>query len=447
MKWVALAVLLSGTLALVGWLRRNPDQISKILMLIGFLPWILSTFHLFMAAISWLEWPGYVKGTELSVLDALALAVYLSLPRMSQPLPFRISMALYFVATLFSVLPSEVPMAALFYPWQFARIFLVYAAVAKACAVDSRAAPALMKGMAAGLIFEAGAAIWERFGLGILQSGGTTGHENALGLMSHFVVLPFFAMLLIRKRGWLPPLVVLAGVVVQVLTTSRATVGLAVFAYTFLFLLSAVRQWTTKKALVFLIGLATFAALAPFTISSFEDRFANQNFGDYDERAAFNKAAELMLSDHPFGVGANSFARSAIVEGYYRKAGVAPTRGSMSAQVHNVYWLVTAETGYFGLLTFVLLLLRPMTVAFLCGWRHREDIRGDLLLGFGVALLVVYIHSYFEWIFVSQQCQYMFALELGLIAGLAMQLGYFRQTVLVQPSNHQALRLRSRFGN
>ena len=397
MKWVALIVLLSATLVLVSWLRRNPDQISKVLILIGFLPWVLAEFHLFMAAISWLDWPGYVKGAELSVLDALALAVYLSLPPLLQPLPFRISMALYLVATLFSVVPAEVPMAALFYPLQFARIFLVYAAVAKACAADSRAAPALMKGMAAGLVFEAGAAVWERFGLGIIQSAGTTGHENALGMMSHFVVFPFLAILLTKAaRGWGTPLVVLAGVVVQVLTTSRATVGLAVFGYAFLFLLSAVRQWTTKKALVFLIGLATFAALAPLTISSFEDRFALQNFGEYDERAAFNKAAELMVSDHPFGVGANNFTRSAIVEGYYRKAGVAPNRGSMSAQVHNVYWLVTAETGYFGLLTFVLLLLRPMTVAFLCGWRHREDIRGDMLLGFGVALLVVYIHSFFE---------------------------------------------------
>jgi hypothetical protein len=86
---------------------------------------------------------------------------------------------------------------------------------------------------------------------------------------------------------------------------------------------------------------------------------------------------------------------------------------------------VAAETGYVGLITFVLFLLRPMMVAFLCGLRHRGDPRGDLLLGLGVALLVVYVHSFFEWIFVTFHAQYMLAMEFGLVAGLAQQLGYW----------------------
>ena len=104
----------------------------------------------------------------------------------------------------------------------------------------------------------------------------------------------------------------------------------------------------------------------------------------------------MMLSDHPLGVGANNFVVVAIVEGYTRKRGVG--YNSRLAHVHNIYWLVAAETGYLGLITFVLLLLHPISVAFLCGWRNRKDRRGELLLGFGVALLIVYIHSFFEWI-------------------------------------------------
>ena len=82
-------------------------------------------------------------------------------------------MALYFVAALLSVLPARVPMAALFYVWQLARMYLVYAVVTAACAADLRAVRALMNGMVAGLFFEAGYVVWERFGLGILQAGGT----------------------------------------------------------------------------------------------------------------------------------------------------------------------------------------------------------------------------------------------------------------------------------
>ena len=52
-----------------------------------------------------------------------------------------------------------------------------------------------------------------------------------------------------------------------------------------------------------------------------------------------------------------------------------------------------------------------MMAAFLCSMRHRGDQRAELLLGLGVALLTVYLHSFFEWIFVTFQAQYLFALS------------------------------------
>ena len=107
--------------------------------------------------------------------------------------------------------------------------------------------------------------------------------------------------------------------------------------------------------------------------------------------------------------------------------------GRNSAHVHNVYYLVAAETGYIGLITYVLILLQPLIVAFRCSWRSPSDQRGDILLGLGMSLLVVYIHSFFEWIFITFSAQYMFALNAGLIAGLATELGYWRKLRL--PSN------------
>jgi O-antigen ligase len=436
-KWVGLILMLAAIVPLTRWLRRNPGATEKAYMLMGFLPWVLD-YHLFMAFISQVDWPGYVTGTEITVLDTLTLAVYFALPRTRHPLPFRISMAFYFFAVLLSVFQARYAwMAALFYPWQLARIFLFYATVARACACDSRAVPALMKGMVAGLFLEAGVVIWERFGLGILQAGGTQVHQNMLGMMSQFVIFPLFALLLAREGGWLPTVGTLAGLVVQVLTVSRATVGLGVFGFAAVFLLSIARQWTSRKVAVFLIGIATVAALTPMVISSFERRFAAEDFGTYDERAALETMSSMILSDHPLGVGANNFVITAIVDGYSEKAGVIPS--SRLAIVHNVYWLVAAETGYLGLATFVILLLRPMIVAFVCGWRHRGDARGDLLLGLGVMLLTVYIHSLFEWLLVNREAQYMLALALGLIAGLAQQLGYWRRPATGLKNMHMAI--------
>jgi O-antigen ligase len=172
----------------------------------------------------------------------------------------------------------------------------------------------------------------------------------------------------------------------------------------------------------------TIIVLAPMALSSFEARFAREEQAGLvvdEERSALERAASMILEDHPMGIGPNSYVVVANVEGYNARAKVAWTSGS--AHVHNVYWLVADESGYLGLFTFIILLSRPLIVAFRCGWRSRADYRGDLLLGFGVALLTVYLHSFYEWIFVMFQTQYMFAFSVGAVVGLAQQLGYWRQ--------------------
>jgi O-antigen ligase len=390
-------------------------------MLMGFLPFALVPLHLNMAAISWPTWPGHVRGTEFSALDALALALYFSLPRSPHLLPFRLSMALYFFAALLSAVSAEGPVAALFYVWQLARMFLVYAVVTRGCA-NPRVPLALLMGMAAGLFMEAGVVLFQRFGLHMLQAVGTIGHQNKLGMITHFIVFPFFALMLAGRLGWRPAAVVVAGVVVEVLTTSRATLGLAGLGYATVFVLSALREWTYRKGLVLLIAVGAIVLLAPFALSSISHRGATQLEDSDDERIRLKSAAAMMLSDYPLGVGANNFVVVANTHGYYQRAGVA--WASYSAHVHNVYWLVVAETGYLGLITYVLLLLQPLTMAFRFGWRNLGDQRSDLLLGLGVVLFIVYVHCLVEWVFISYEVQYMCAMAMGLVAGLAMQLSH-----------------------
>jgi O-antigen ligase len=467
MKWTAIIILLVATVPASAWLRHNSWVTSKALILMGFLPFAMQAFHLYMAAvsltdwplsalpISWKEfpasalaisemaWPGYVKGLEISVLDVLALALYLSLPGARHPLPFRVSMALYFVAASLSTLQAAEPLAALFYLWQLARMFLVYAVVARAC-TDPRGVLAILMGMAAGLFMEAGVDIWQRFGGGLIQTSGTLAHQNLLGMMSHFVVYPFLALLLAGPRIRLPALVALAGITVDVLTASRATLAIGAFGYAAVFMLSALRRWTSRKALLLLIGALTLMVVAPLALRSLDSRFAAQQTFDlyYDERAAFKRAAAMILSDHPWGVGVNHYVLAANNGGYNRWAQVVPVPNSLLTNVHNVYWLVAAESGYLGIITFLLLLLRPLIVAFVCGWRNRKDQRGDLLIGIGVALLAVYIHSLWEWIFIDFEAQYMFALTVGLVAALAEQLGYWRHRDLQIPFRVSTLPIR-----
>lgn len=409
-------------------------------MLLGILPW--DFVHLYLSLYGYPTWPGHVAGFEFSLLDGIALALYFALPSSREPLPFKLSMALYFVATVASVFQADVPIAALFYVWQLARMFLVYAAVTKACA-DSRVPIAIIKGMAIGLILEAGYVIFQRFALGMLQARGSLSAQNFLGLVSHFAVFPVFALLLARGQGRLISGAVLAGVVVELFTTSRATVGLAVFGYTSLFMISALRRWTTRKARIMMFGLAAISLAAPVAFISFQTRFTKEESqswyqaGEVDERILFDRVAAKMLADHPFGVGPNHYVIAANHDGYNVEEHIPLSQDNLLAIVHNIYWLVADESGYAGVITFIFLLLQPLIVAFRCGWRNRGDVRGDLLLGIGVSLLIVYLHSQYEWIFISFQAQYMFSLDLAIIVGLARQLGYWRG------SRHQAVRLQT----
>lgn len=188
-------------------------------------------------------------------------------------------------------------------------------------------------------------------------------------------------------------------------------------------------------------------AVAPLIVSSFASRFqsdaADAFFGTDENRVALVDTARMMLADHPMGIGANHFVVVANTQGYYSQAGV--TWNNFTAIVHNAYWLVAAETGYIGILAFIILLLNPLIVATRCAWQHRRDRRDqrvDILLGLSVTLLTVYLHSLYEWVFVTFEVQYMFAASVGLIAGLAQQLGYWKQVPIgaIQAQSTSAVR-------
>lgn len=71
------------------------------------------------------------------------------------------------------------------------------------------------------------------------------------------------------------------------------------------------------------------------------------------------------------------------------------------------------------------MLASPLIAALRFGWqgdRHGKD--GTLLLGFGVGLLALYIQCLYEWSFFLFYTQYMVAITMGMIAGLAQRIRY-----------------------
>lgn len=426
MKWIVLVIAAALLVPASRWMRQNWQAMPRVWMLLGVLPFAISASPLLdIAIIPMPDWPGVAKGLEISLVDLLALAIYFTLPAARRPLPFRWVMLFYLVAVAASALQTSVPMAAISYTWQILRMFLLFVVVARGVEVDEQVGMALLKGMILGLCFQCIVALYQRFGLGVVQAAGTLPHRNYLGIMVHFVLYPSFAMVLAGERGRQFLAGALAGPLTMILTVSRAGIGFAAMGLGMLFLMSAVRRWTPRKIIVLMVGGLGAAVLVPFAIASLDERFAETPVpDDYDERAAFERAASMISADHPFGVGANNYVVVANTGGYLERAGVIPTVGSRSAPVHNAYWLTAAETGYAGVTAFIMLFVVPVLVAFKYGWRNRRDRSGDLLFGLGTSVLIVGLHAMYEWVLLTSNIEYLFAIDVGMIAGLALRLGY-----------------------
>jgi O-antigen ligase len=424
LKWVGLAILVSSIWPASVWLRKNADKLRWACFLIGFLPFVTHWYHLLAAPISWPEWVGYAKGVEIQVVDATAIVILISLRGgLVRPI-FVVPMILYFISALIATFGAKMPEAATFYCWQLLRVFVVYLAVANACAFKFETVASILKGFAAAEIFECAIAIWQRFGQHVLQTPGTLGSQNELGIASHFVIFPFFALMLGGRRGWLPPTVVLAGLVADVLTTSRGAVVLGLAGLGLVWLFSSLARFSPRKLNVALLGLAALALLAPLAIGSFDQRFRSGKLGlsEDTERQAFKRAAWMMIADHPGGVGPNNFAFVANVDDYYGRSGPDISNRGRTSNVHNLYILILAETGPMGLASYILMLLVPFVAALRRGlWsgsRDTDDPRRDILIGASVTLLIVYIHSTEEWVMIVATLEYLLAILLGLIAGL-----------------------------
>ncbi len=185
-------------------------------------------------------------------------------------------------------------------------------------------------------------------------------------------------------------------------------------------------KWTMRKTVVTAAGVVGALALAPIVIKSFVRRISLNPLQEnlYDERDAFNRSALAILDQFPFGVGANHYVFVAKNYGYALRAGVYPDENNLGTLVHNAYLLVASQTGYLGITCFIVMLIYPLVVANVLGFRARNEIDGKLLIGLGVSLFAVYLHSLYEWVMVSIEIQYLMAITFGLIFGSAHRIKY-----------------------
>lgn len=367
------------------------------------------------------NWVGFVYGLEVSVIDYLAFIAFLILPRHRTPFWFFLPCLVFTGIAAISVSQAMHPTIALFGVWQFAKMGFIIFVVARACAFKE-IPYLLLGGMALGIFANFATALWQRIGLNYTQAPGLFLHQNTLGMIAHFVLYPYLIMLLTQSERTVWNLTAIFSVLGCILlTASRGAVGFTVVGIGLTFALVALTGITNRVMAAAAVACVATLAIAPAAYIVFEKRFERSALHEdiYDERAAFNRAADLILEDFPAGVGLNHYTHILKEYNYSQRAGIHQGEGNINNIVHDVYRLIGVETGHVGLIAFYALLLFPMVTAFIVGWGRRYTPDGRLLFGFGLAMLVAYLHSFFEWIFLIKQVQYVFAAVVGMTFGIA----------------------------
>ena len=364
-------------------------------------------------------WSGYVKGWEVTLLDAVAVGLILGTHGRWPRLTLTIPILAYLTAVVIAVHQARFGSFAISYVFQLVRVLFVFLAVSRVVERE-QGERAVLTGLVVGLTVQAAYAILARAS-GILQSGGSLGHQNLLGFVSHLVILPAFAMLLARRWHWVAWIGMLAGIIAVILTVSRAALVFSMIGLALTLVISITGRFTARKALVGMVSILLLASIYPLARSGLERRFELQRttfFAEDKERDAFERAALAMLAANPNGVGPNHYVFIANTEGFSSRAGVSWASGSRSTNVHNSFLLVAAETGYLGVLTMILLLSSAVWRALSTARRFRRQPGAEVLIGVGCGILALSLHGLYEWMFVALPAQYLLAVSFGLISGL-----------------------------
>lgn len=419
MKWIVLGGLLALIPVLTVLLRSRPNFLVHACYFMGLLVFFFDPY-LNIGPVTW-EWPGVVKGIEITIVDIIAVSILLATPSVRTPLGLKIGLGIYVLALIISSLMAKVTPPAIFYIWQFCRAIVVFLAVARATAAQKGAPFALVAGIGTATLIEAVVAAKQYIG-GNPAAGGTLGHRNILGLTSHFAVMPAFALLLAGRRNLAAIAVVLAGAIIALTGGGRATIGLFGIGVAITTVLSIRHKMTGRKSIIAGLAVLLLVLSAPAMMWAVSRRSAEARISSNEERAAMMFAARMIISDHPLGVGPNQYLMVANLGGYSERAGVAWNYANRSAPVHNSYLLVWAELGIIGLIGLITMLISTVLVGLSAMRRLAWDERSELMIGLVATLIVASAHIAFEWLIVTNYVHYLLAMSMGALVGIAATL-------------------------
>jgi putative inorganic carbon (HCO3(-)) transporter len=257
------------------------------------------------------------------------------------------------------------------------------------------------------------------------RAQGTVGTPN--GYAMYLVVAMSFALALLFSgaKGLyqaLAGVILCAGVPSLVFSLSRGGwIGFVTVVVMTLGL--AARRGRLKIHTVLLIASAACAALLVMSIvgsNLIVSRLTSEDHGSAASRVDLARGAWAMIQDHPLsGVGLNNYT---LLMPQYDWTSL--QSWGRPAVVHNVYLLVTAETGLVGLIAFLWFLVSSWVQAWLLVKRAPNDALWMMGVGILSACTALAVHNMVDYLLIfSWHIARQFWLLVGIAAGLSHNLG------------------------
>jgi hypothetical protein len=416
MRIVGLFLIFASIPILIALIGRDVRRRDLAVMAAGALMFCTGPLQITASLIAWPYWQGLSKGMILSLLDSLAIALIVTRSARLNRVPFLPLIALFAFPIVFSVAQASVKQAALFMVFQVVQMTVYYIALSGELQRLS-AIRSLMKGLAVGLIIQAGYVISQKMG-GVVQAPGTTAHQNILGMMVELSAIPLFAAALEGERNKLVYAGLFAAMIVIAGGGSRGAMLYFAVGAAIVLVLSLVRRSTTRKWQILALSAAASLLATPLAWDTLKDRFGDTSVtAEETQRAAFERAARAMAADHWLGVGANNFVTVNNLQGYAARAGLDWGPATRSKPAHNAYLVARAETGWAGQLALLALFVGLAGAGLKAGFRMRKLPYMGLPLGCAAAIVAVALHSNYEYAFYLSETQRLFFMNVALIAG------------------------------
>ncbi|MBX7196495.1 MAG: O-antigen ligase family protein [Sandaracinaceae bacterium] len=411
LKWIALFVALAGVWPAGVFLRNKPRLMALLATFVGFLPYI-GLDDVDINVISFERYRGDSRGVEITLLDLAVLTFLVALPKKTRPTPLPLQRGLYFAAVVLSVAVAPLPLFAMFSVWKLARMMIVFAVVVRVADVF---VAELVLGLGIGVLYEVFLSLKQRYLMGALRVDGNMMHPNSLAMAVNVVFPIAMAVALAQKKTRVAAIAAGGAALLVVMSLSRGAMAMTVLAALLVYLGSALRRLDGRKLGVAVAGVLIALLVVAKAWDTLVFRFEHAAKSSEHARVLFNAAASLMLQEHPFGVGMNQFSHVLSHFGYAARIGIPVV--DRDGLAHHVYWLTAAETGWFGIASYLFLLGSPLVLAYRGAARFR-DVRGDVMLGCGVSLTITYIQGTAEWIARQTAMSYLFWILSAIICSI-----------------------------